>query len=221
MATTTPTADKDPRRIQLTPTVMVGLLAVLAPLSYIIGRVSTGLIANTYLAYLTSGIASSALGVMIGIPIGLFFGSLRTPRAHKSASVSTPQMEESILEKLRAELVENKSLFEARRGSTTMFARIAYITSFWTTIKASGRLFVMSDADLLSTIATAYYWLDQASRLELLAYKAKYARAAIEGDDASASHLISEVRLLDGQIAGSLENAILAIDNARLALPSA
>ncbi len=214
MATTTPTTDKTTRRLQLTPAVMLGLLAVLAPLSYIIGRVSTGFVANTYLAYLTSGVVSSALGVLLGIPIGLFFGTLRAPQAKTAASASTPKMEYSILEQLRSELVENQSLFEARRGSTTLYARIAYITSFWTTIKASGRLFVMSDPVLLGIIATAYYWLDQASRLELLAYKAKYAQTAAEGNEASASHLISEVRLLDGQIANSLEKAISAIDAA-------
>lgn len=207
------------RTTRLTPAVIVGLLAVLAPLSYLIGRGSTRLVAGTYLAYLTSGVAASALGVMAGIPIGLFFGSIRSARSHAPAAPNTPQMERSILDQLRTELIENKSLFEARRGSVTMFARIAYITSFWTSIKASGRLFVMQDAALLGTIATAYYWLDQATRLEMLAYEAKYARAGAEGSQANATHLISEVRLLDGQIAGALDSAISAIDNPTLALP--
>jgi|GEM_PF-2383479 len=218
MENPTPKTDSAARRPQLTPAVMVGLLAVLAPLSYLIGRVSTGFIAGTYLAYLTSGVAASALGVMAGIPIGLFFGSMRSARSHAPAAPNTSEMERSILDQLRTELIENKSLFEARRGSVTMFARIAYITSFWTSIKASGRLFVMQDAALLGAIATAYYWLDQATHLEILAYEAKYARAGTEGSQANATHLISEVRLLDGQIAGALDSAISAIDNPTLAL---
>ncbi len=219
MATPTPKSDYAGRRPQFTIGVMLGLLAVLAPLGYVVGRVSTGYLAGTYLKFFTSGIAAGALGVMIGIPIGLFFGSLRPAAARSAASPSTPQMEQAILDQLRAELVENKSLFEARRGSLTMFARISYIASFWTSIKASGRLFVMSDAALLGTIATAYYWLDQASRLELLAYEAKFAHVGADGAEANATKLINEVRLLDGQIAGALDTAIAAIDAAITVLP--
>jgi hypothetical protein len=143
---------------------------------------------------------------MIGIPVGLFFGSLRSSPDQVATPASTParpntlEMERSILVQLKAELTENRTLFEARKGSTTMFARIDYVTPFWTSIKASGRLFVMQDAALLNTIATAYYWL----------YEAKYAKDNPESD-AIASHLITEARLLDGQVESTLDAAILAI----------
>jgi hypothetical protein len=156
-----------------------------------------------------------ALGVMIGIPVGLFFGTLRSPRVSPAAAnrPNTRAMEHSILEQLRAELAENRALFEARKGSLTMFARIDYISPFWDSVKASGRLFVMPD-QLLSTIATAYYWLDQATHLEKLAYVAKYAAHNPDEGAATADHLIGEARLLDGQIESSLEGAIDAIDHA-------
>lgn len=218
MATPNPTPQSSARSTRLSPAVMLGLLAVLAPLSYLIGRVSTGFVAGTYLGFITSGVAASALGVMVGIPVGLFFGSLRSPKITAPTAPNTLQMEESILEHLRSELIENKALFEARRGSVTMFARIAYITSFWTSIKASGRLFVMQDATLLGSVATAYYWLDQATHLETLAYEAKYAHADAEGIEVTATHLINEVRLLDGQVAAALDAALLAIDQATSSL---
>ncbi len=211
MATTDTTIKPASRGLR--PAVLIGLLALLAPLSYAAGRVSTVTLAHTYLAYLGSGVAIGALGAMIGIPIGLFFGSLRSHAGSSSAPArpNTIEMERDILSQLRRELVENQSLFEARKGSTVMYARIAYITPFWNSIKASGRLFVMQDAELLNTIATAYYWLDQASHLETLAYQAKYAS---DNPDSPmiATHLISEVRLLDGQVGSSLTAAIAAID---------
>ncbi len=201
---------------------LIALLALLAPLGYAAGRISAGALAGTYFAYLGSGVATGALGVMLGIPVGLFFGTLRQPAAGSSAPVAsgaatpnTLEMERTILEQLRAELTENQALFVARQGSTTMFARIEYLTQFWTSVKASGRLFVMQDAALLNIIATAYYWLEQASHLETLAYEAKYAAHDAAG---SAEHLISEARLLDGQIDAALSRAIAAID-AKLAKP--
>lgn len=122
-------------------------------------------------------------------------------------------MEHDILAQLRTELTENQALFEARKGSTTMFARIDYVTPFWTAVKASGRLFVMQDAQLLSTVGTAYYWLDQATRLEALAYEAKYSATPEQGT-ATAEKLIGEARLLDGQLETSLSAAIKALDAA-------
>jgi hypothetical protein len=194
---------------------MIGLLAILAPLSYLAGRVSTAALAHTYFAYLGSGLALGATGAMVGIPIGLFFGAFRGgPTASASpARTNTLKMEHDILSQLRDELAQNQALFDARKGSTSMFARIDYITAFWSSIKASGRLFVMQDATLLGTIAMAYYWLDQASNLEQLAYRAKYAQDKTD-TTATAQHLISETRLLDNQIATSVTKAIAAIDSA-------
>jgi hypothetical protein len=94
-----------------------------------------------------------------------------------------------------------------------MFARIAYVTPFWTSVKASGRLFVMQNAALLNTIATAYYWLDQASHLEMLAYEAKYAKDTPDSVNVS-NHLITEARLLDDQLHATLTAAIFALDQA-------
>lgn len=192
---------------------ILGLLALLAPLSYLAGRVSTGFLAHTYFSFIASGAATGALGVMIGIPVGLFFGSVRHQTTLATTSPNTLEMERSILTQLKDELASNKALFEARKGSTTMFARIEYLTSFWTSIKASGRLFVMQDASLLGSIGAAYFWLDQATHLETLAYEAKYTNDPVSGP-AIAERLINEARLLDGQLEGSLTNALAAIDAA-------
>jgi hypothetical protein len=221
MANTDSTLKTPSQGFRLRPATIVGLLALLAPVSYLSGRLSTEFLADTFMQYIASGVAAGALGVMVGIPIGLFFGTQRTGAVSGSAMVSSPntrKMELSILEQLRDELSENKALFDARKGSTSMYARIDYITPFWTSIKASGRLFVMQDATLLSTIGTAYYWLDQATHLETLAYEAKYARPA-DKVTGTAEHLIGEARLLDGQIETTLAAAIAALNEAIAAQP--
>ena len=212
MATSDNHQQPAPRGVHLRPAVLIGILALFAPLSYFAGRVSTAFLAHTYLQFIAAGIANGALGVMIGIPIGLFFGSVRRTSSH-AAAPNTTAMEHSILEQIRRELAEDKTLFEARKGSTVMYARIDYLTGFWDTVKASGRLYVMQDAELLNTLATAYYWLDQASHLERLAYAAKYAHPE-DGDHATAEQLITEARLLDGQLETSLGAAVVALDTA-------
>ncbi len=196
---------------------LIASLAVLAPLSYLVGRLSAGLLAQYYLDFLGTGLAATSLGVMAGIPIGLFFGSLRSGHVNSPAQAARPntiEQEHEILAQIRQELAENKALFDARKGSTTLYARIAYITPFWDSIMASGRLFVMQNVELLNTIATAYYWLDQATRIEALAYERKYAPTPSD-DPAVAAKLIAEARLLDGQIENSINAALKAIDSAQ------
>jgi hypothetical protein len=204
-----PTPSARPSRLPL----MIGLLAVLAPISYLAGRVSTITLAHTFFSFVGSGLVVGATGTMIGIPIGLFFGSMRSPApgAASGSTGNTIQMEQDILRQLRDELAQNQSLFNARKGSTTMFARIDYLTAFWDAIKASGRLFVMQDAGLLKYISVAYYWLEQASNLEKLAYSAKYAQDNLS-DSERPTRLISEARMLDDQLSFSLSAAIDAID---------
>lgn len=210
MATNDTTSSAKSRGFALHRAQILGLVALLAPLSYFAGRLSMGFLAHTYFGFIASGAAVGSLGVMIGIPVGLFFGSFRRQVALAAISPNTLEMERTILTQLRAELIENKALFEARKGSTTMFARIEYITSFWTPIKASGRLFVMQDASLLGGIGAAYFWLDQATHLETLAYEAKYTNDPLTGP-AIAERLIREARLLDGQVEASLTNALAGI----------
>jgi hypothetical protein len=213
MATTlpNPTPSAKPSRLPL----MIGLLAVLAPIGYLAGRVSTITLAHSFFSFVGTGLVAGATGMMIGIPIGLFFGSMRPGPSDptRGSTGNTAQMESDILRQLRDELAQNQSLFNARKGSTTMFARIDYLTAFWDAVKASGRLFVMQDANLLKYISLAYYWLDQASNLEKLAYAAKYAQDNIT-DPERPARLISEARMLDDQLSFSMSAAIDALDAA-------
>lgn len=197
------------RRFKLDPIKVLGLAALLAPISYAVGRLNpTDLAAFGW----------SGLGMMIGITLGIAYGSFKTMPAAPAApapvaSPNTHEMEKSILEQLRTELGENLALFEARKGNSNMFARIEYLTGFWESIKASGRLFVMQDAALIGSVGAAYFWLAQASHLETLAYEAKYAAGALTGPT-TAQQLVGEARLLDGQVENSLQHALAAIDQA-------
>jgi hypothetical protein len=201
------------RGLQLSPLRVFGLVALLAPLSYFLGRLTPLVLANGYVAFWASGVSAAALGTMIGIPLGLFFGSLKGQPETTAPEANSTVLEQDILHQIRVELIEDQALFEARKGSTTMYARIEYLTSFWESIKASGRLFVLQDTQLLATIGTAYYWLDQASHLETLAYQAKYAAPA-DTTALQAERLIAEVRLLDGQLEATLATAVTALNSA-------
>jgi hypothetical protein len=203
--------------MQMPTRLFLAILALLAPIGYLSGRFSAPIVAGTPVGPLTSGFIVLTLGVMVGIPIGLFFGAIHTPGPAKSSpstpsQPSTHEMETDILNQLRAELQENLALFEARKGSSTVVARLEYVTSFWQAVKASGRLFVMQDANLMSTVALAYYWLDQANHLEKLAYDAKNS-GQVADSQLTTARLIAEARLLDGSIESSLQTAINALNS--------
>jgi hypothetical protein len=188
----------------LKPSTLVGVAALLAPAAYLYGR------------YSSPGLTLLGLGALCGIPVGLFFGAMRGAITSPTATpINTPAVEGALLDEITAELNENKALFEARKGSATLVARLAYVTSFWESAKASGRLFVMQDPHLMSVISLAYYWLDQANHLETLAYDAKNAGTSADSQFTTAK-LISEVRLLDGSIEMAINNALNAIAKARV-----
>ena len=202
-------AVKKARNFHLNPLRVLGVTALLAPISYAVGRLNVG----TELEMLAWG----GLGMLLGLPLGLAYGSFKgksvAGSASGAASASTHEMEKAILEQLKTELTENKALFEARKGNSNMYARIEYLTGFWESIKASGRLFVMQDMGLLGKVGAAYFWLAQATHLETLAYEAKYASGALSGPT-TAQQLVGEARLLDGQLENSLDHALAAIDAA-------
>lgn len=197
------------RHFRLSRLQVLGLAALLAPISYAVGRLNEG---NGL-----SMLAWGGLGMLIGLPLGLAYGSFKATApvapAAPAASPNTREMEKSILEQIRTELAENQALFQARKGNSNMYARIEYLSGFWESIKASGRLFVMQDAALIGSIGGAYFWLAQATHLETLAYEAKYAAGALTGAT-TAQQLVGEARLLDGQLENALTHALSAIDAA-------
>lgn len=194
-------------RFRLDPVRVLGLAALLAPISYAVGRLNGGQLA---------ALGWAGLGMMIGITLGIAYGSFKSVPAvspQKVASPNTAEQERSILEQLQTELSENLALFQARKGNSNMYARIEYLTGFWESVKASGRLFVLQDAALLGSIGSAYFWLAQATHLETLAYEAKYAAGALTGPT-TAQQLVGEARLLDGQLENSLQHALESIRRA-------
>lgn len=198
----------------------LSLVAVLAPLAYLAGRYATSFPLTGPWYYLASGVLALALGALIALPVGIYFGSLalQSPPAasDRPAHPDYHRQQDGILAQVRNELKENQALFNARKGDVGFLTRISYITSFWEAAKASGQLFVLQDPKLLNTIASAYYWVNQANRLESLAYESKYTPTVIIDNQNATTHLIAEARLLDGPLEMALQAAIDAI-NAQIA----
>lgn len=193
---------------------LAALLVVLVPLAYLGGRFATSWLAGTPWVTAAAALSTIALGGLIGIPIGLFFAGIRTPAAPPAEHhPDTIRQQDKILAQLREELMQNQKLFESRQGNDQVLTRISYLTSFWSAVKASGQLFVMQDPALLRTIALAYYWIDQANRLEGMAYEAQYQPSASPDNQNASTHLIAEARLLDGPLGIALQTAIDAIDH--------
>jgi hypothetical protein len=71
----------------------------------------------------------------------------------------------------------------------------------------------MSNPALMNTIAGAYYWVEQASRLENLAFESRYSGAVVDNQNAT-THLLADARMLDGPLETSLNAALNGIDAA-------
>jgi hypothetical protein len=181
---------------KIRPVQLVGLAALLIPAAYIWGRYAVNLSLQGPLELIIPGLAATSLGALIGIPIGLFFGSAKnpTPPAPIHTHPNMTKQQDKILEQLREELIQNKNLFEARKGNQSFLTRISYLTGFWTAAKSSGQLFVMQEPKLLHTLATAYY-------------------TAVINNHNATTHLIAEARLLDGPLGVAVQSAIDAINN--------
>lgn len=191
--------------VSLRPVVLMGLLAILAPLSYLVGRYTTPETPAGLLRAFTSTLWLVGLGAILGIPVGLFFGAMRS-----SSTNATPVDKAEVLDQLRTELTENQQLFLARKGSATIVARLGYVTSYWESAQHSGQLSAIARPSQLSRISLAYYWLNQANHLEMLAYDAKNGGVARDPEFTTAK-LISEVRLLDEPIEKAITAALSAV----------
>jgi hypothetical protein len=217
MALTSTSSNTAPaRRLKLIH--LVGLLALLAPAAYLIGRFSALGLAQSYFNFIPPIVVATSLGMLFGIPIGLFFGSQRaiigsTPTAVAPGMTPILKHEPDILYQLRQELTQIQVLFEARKGNQQVLSRISYPTAYWDALQASGQLFVMSEPALMHTVASAYYWVKQASRLENLAFESRFTNVVVDNQDASA-HLIADARMLDGPLETSLASALSAIGQA-------
>jgi hypothetical protein len=198
------------------PTIrLAAALALLIPLAYLAGRYVTSLTLPSPWSVITSAATLMALGSLIGLPIGLFYGSLKSqgpsPIIHHFHP-SFVKQQDKILEQIKAELQTAHDLFSLRRGDATTTTGLRYDTNFWLAAKASGQLFVMQEPKLLSTIAKAYYWLEEANRLEGLAYESVYKPMVVVDNQNSTTHLLNQARLIDGPLGASLDLATIAIN---------
>jgi hypothetical protein len=200
--------------LKLTPLRSLGLAAALIPVAYLLGRFAITIFSGTPWLALAASLTTLALGALLGIPLGLAFGQLspQKPALQPPHHPHTIEQQDKILAQLRAELSQNQQLFQARKGNAEVLTRINYLTDFWEAVKASGQLFVMQEPKLLNTIATAYYWLKQANRLESLAYESQYKPSTSPDNQNASTHLIAEARLLDGPLGVALSAAIDGIN---------
>ncbi|HEY6736605.1 MAG TPA: hypothetical protein VI322_02705 [Candidatus Saccharimonadia bacterium] len=191
--------------------IITGVLVIL-PLAYLAGRY--GEVSSTGWTHAIGGPLSwAALGALLGLPLGLAVSQLRAQRLRIDQTGQAVTASE-VLDQLQAELVENQQLFLARKGSTTLVARLAYVTSFWDTARVTGQLAGFIPPKQLSAIGLAYYWLAQANHLEQLAYDAKNGGVARDAEFTTAK-LISEARLLDEPIEKALTTALGAVADLR------
>jgi hypothetical protein len=205
MATSQFTPEPNSHRGRL---IFLGLVALLAPVSYAAGRYAVSAHVPQPWTFISIGASMIGLGALMGIPVGLFFGSLRaqTGPIIRHYHPDFVRQQDKILEQLLSELKHARDQWKTRAGDSTTATALQYDLSFWNAVKASGQLFVMQAPELLSTVAKAYHWLDEANRIEGLAYNASLT------DDKAARHLLEQARVLDGAVSANVDLAIVTIE---------
>ena len=194
---------------------IAGVVALLIPVAYLSGRYATGFHLTHGWSILANVATAIAFGALLGIPIGLFYGSLKSqtpgPIMHHFHP-SFVNQQDKILEQLKAELSRNQELLRTRIGDAMSITSLSYDTSFWAATKASGQLFVMQEPELLATLARTYYWLEEANRLEALAFESHFTTPVHIENESATTHLLEQARLLDGVLQTSIGAATAAID---------
>jgi hypothetical protein len=192
-----------------------GVIALLVPVAYLTGRYATGFHLSHGWSLLANVATAIAFGALLGIPIGLFYGSLKSqmpgPIMHHFHP-SFVNQQDKILEQIKGELGRNQELLRTRIGDAMSITSLRYDTSFWAAVKASGQLFVMQEPQLLATLARTYYWLEEANRLESLAFESHFSTPVHIENESATTHLLEQVRLLDGVLGTSINAATSAID---------
>ncbi|QQR52045.1 hypothetical protein IPG36_05670 [bacterium] len=197
-------------------------LAILMVLGYLTGRL--GWLSGESLP--TDGIWTNAtwwwlLGAIIVLTLGLWLiswyvawrNSQPTVAAGYTSTAPTT-INPTSLDQLEKELLENQALLNSRKGSTGLVARLGYVLAYWPAALGTGQLTGLLNPTELNQIALAYYWLEQANHLEVLAYNAKNSGQTIDAEFVTAK-LISEIRLLDDPLAAALDGALAAVRQAR------
>jgi hypothetical protein len=192
-----------------------GVAALLVPVAYLAGRYATGFHLTHGWSILANLATAIAFGALLGIPIGLFYGSLKSQMPGQIMHHFHPSFvnqQDKILEQLKAELSRNQELLRTRIGDAMSISSLRYDTSFWAAAKASGQLFVMQEPELLATLARTYYWLEEANRLESLAFESHFTTPVHIENESATTHLLEQARLLDGVLGTSITAATSAID---------
>jgi hypothetical protein len=194
---------------------VAGIAAILIPLAYLAGRYATGFHLTHGWSLLANVATAIAFGALLGIPVGLFYGSLKSqmpgPIMHHFHP-SFVNQQDKILDQLKGELGRNQELLRTRVGDAMSITSLRYDTGFWAAVKASGQLFVMQEPELLATLARTYYWLEEANRLESLAFESHFTTPVHIENESATTHLLEQARLLDGVLGTSLMAASGAID---------
>lgn len=148
------------------------------------------------------------------LPDYLASGVAQPQSTTETQAGSSESRAQPALDQLASEIQENVALLASRRGSTGVVARLGYVIAYWPAALGTGQLAGVFTPSQLSQVSLAYYWLEQANHLEVLAYNAKNSGVAVDGEFATAK-LISEIRLLDDPLAKALDGALAAIAQAR------
>lgn len=166
-----------------------------------------------FLDNVLSGLLSTAIALMGGIPIALWIDRRVKHREEMKKQEEQSKRESELLELLREELLFTNSLLQSRLGDTSILPMQPLKSDLWSAISAAGKLNLISNHRLLNRIASAYYVVNIVRRIEeQTIVSARNATVKFSNGMTGTQLLLQDARGFDGLLSDSIREALREIN---------
>lgn len=160
-----------------------------------------------------SGLLSTAIALIAGIPIALWIDRAIKHREEQKIKIEERKREKELLDLIKEELNFTNSSHEARKGVTDSLPFQPLKSDLWGAITTAGKLNLISNHKLLNRITSAYYVINVVRNIEEQAYRASRSATVSFSDGKTATQvLIEDARNFDTLLSDSISEALREID---------
>ncbi|HEY9136478.1 MAG TPA: hypothetical protein VIM85_11890 [Pseudomonadales bacterium] len=185
------------------------LIVLAAPIVY----VATQPTSKEFWDSVASGLFSTAIALIAGIPSALWIDRAIKRREEKKRLTDEREREIEILELIREELSFSNTHHKRRKGVVGSPPVQPLKSDLWSAFTAAGKLNLIRNHRLLNRIASAYYVINIVKSIEDQAYRAsRGVTVTFSNGKTSAQFLMGDARKLDALLSDSIQEAISDID---------
>lgn len=186
------------------------LLVLFAPIVYVVWYPPS----KEFWDSVASGLLSTAVALIAGIPVALWIDRAIKHREELKAKSEKRKRELELLKLIKEELDFTNSSHITRKGVTDSLPIQPLKSDLWAAITTAGKLNLISNHKLLNRITSAYYVINVVKNIEEQAYRAsRSAAVSFPGGKTATLILIEDARKFDTLLSESITKAQREIDD--------